>query len=236
MTTETQKTEIRDYLLSKKLPIDILLEVNDHFVSQISDLEKEENLSFKDTFEKTKENWKKDLTFSKPFYKIGNAGIPTTNFERKFKREANYNIFKITFLIFIAFIFLLSIILLNVNYKVFNNSVKGFLITSIILCYGSIIFNWIYVYLNFKNTLKDYKVSVFQWHIFMVFSLGYFGLAYLNPMQAWTNEIFNHHLFFVTFLKLTIYFILIFSYIFTAINQLKYAKILRKIKPHLKFV
>ncbi|MGS0747895.1 hypothetical protein [Halpernia sp. GG3] len=233
--SELEQNKIRDYLLSKKLPIDILIEVQDHFISQISDLEKEENLGFKDTFEKTKENWKKDLTFSKPFYKIGNAGIPTTNFERKFKREANYNIFKITFLIFITFIFLLSIILLNANYKVFNNSVKGFLITSIILCYGSIIFNWIYVYLNFKNKLKDYKVSIFQWHIFTVFSLGYFGLVYLNPMQTWTNEIFNHYLSFVAFLKLTTYLVLVFSYIFTAINQVKYCKTLKKIKPHLKF-
>ena len=46
MLTETQLTEIRNYLLSKKLPIDILIEVNDHFISQISDLQREENLGF----------------------------------------------------------------------------------------------------------------------------------------------------------------------------------------------
>ena len=62
--TESQLTEIRNYLLSKKLPIDILIEVNDHFVSQISDLQREENLSFEEAFEKTKENWKEELTLS----------------------------------------------------------------------------------------------------------------------------------------------------------------------------
>ena len=46
--TELQLTEIRNYLLSKKLPIDILIEVNDHFISQISDLQREENLSFEE--------------------------------------------------------------------------------------------------------------------------------------------------------------------------------------------
>ena len=56
--TELQLTEIRNYLLSKKLPIDLLLEVKDHFISQILELEKEENLSFKDAFEKTKNDWK----------------------------------------------------------------------------------------------------------------------------------------------------------------------------------
>ena len=59
--TESQLSEIRNYLLSKKLPIDILIEVNDHFVSQINDLQREENLSFKDAFEKTKNDWKDEL-------------------------------------------------------------------------------------------------------------------------------------------------------------------------------
>ena len=53
MLTELHHTEIRNYLLSKKLPIDILIEVNDHFVSQINDLQREENLSFEEAFEKT---------------------------------------------------------------------------------------------------------------------------------------------------------------------------------------
>jgi hypothetical protein len=52
MITEPQLTEIRNYLLAKKLPIDILIEVNDHFVSQILDLQKEENLGFEEAFEK----------------------------------------------------------------------------------------------------------------------------------------------------------------------------------------
>jgi hypothetical protein len=59
--TESQLTEIRNYLLSKKLPIDILIEVNDHFISQISDLQREENLSFEEAFEKTKLSWDKEL-------------------------------------------------------------------------------------------------------------------------------------------------------------------------------
>ena len=46
MITKEQNTEITKFLLSKKLPIDLLLEVKDHFISQILDLEKEENLSF----------------------------------------------------------------------------------------------------------------------------------------------------------------------------------------------
>ena len=61
MITEPQLTEIRNYLLAKKLPIDILIEVNDHFVSQILDIQREENLSFEDAFEKVKLKWGGDF-------------------------------------------------------------------------------------------------------------------------------------------------------------------------------
>ena len=61
MITKEQNIEITKFLLSKKLPIDLLLEVKDHFISQILDLEKEENFSFKDAFEKTKNDWKDEL-------------------------------------------------------------------------------------------------------------------------------------------------------------------------------
>ena len=61
MITEPQLTEIRNYLLAKKLPIDILIEVNDHFVSQISDLQREENLGFEEAFEKVKLKWGGDF-------------------------------------------------------------------------------------------------------------------------------------------------------------------------------
>ena len=59
--TEHQLTEIRNYLLAKKLPIDILIEVNDHFVSQILDIQREENLGFEDAFEKVKLKWGGDF-------------------------------------------------------------------------------------------------------------------------------------------------------------------------------
>ena len=83
---ESQLTEIRNYLLSKKLPIDILMEVNDHFVSQISDLQREENLSFEEAFEKTKENWKEELKTTVPFYVLANKDKGAiTNFEKKIR-------------------------------------------------------------------------------------------------------------------------------------------------------
>ena len=42
----SQHSEIRNYLLSKKLPIDVLMEVEDHFVAQINELQNHEQLDF----------------------------------------------------------------------------------------------------------------------------------------------------------------------------------------------
>ena len=88
MITEPQLTEIRNYLLAKKLPIDILIEVNDHFVSQILDLQREENLSFEEAFEKTKLSWKQELSIE-----IVPFGVSETKFVRRVKRKQNLDFF-----------------------------------------------------------------------------------------------------------------------------------------------
>ena len=110
--TETQLSEIRNYLLSKKLPIDILIEVNDHFISQISDLQREENLSFEEAFEKTKESWKDEFKTTVPFYVLTNkSNAEITNFEKKIKIQNDIEIIKISTYttILIAVITLLSL-------------------------------------------------------------------------------------------------------------------------------
>ena len=113
--TERQLTEIRNYLLSKKLPIDILIEVNDHFVSQINDLQREENLSYEDAFEKTKENWKEELSFSTIY--SNNSDVVLL---RKIKQRQNLNFFILSLKIFFA-ILIISLIISNFsNVKIFT--------------------------------------------------------------------------------------------------------------------
>ena len=117
MLTETQLTKIRNYLLSKKLPIDILIEVNDHFISQINDLQKNENLSFEEAFEKVKESWKEEIT---PYWK-GDWDLVDKS---KFLRTINKNNFNslakkstINSLITIVVLSALSIIL---NFEIYK--------------------------------------------------------------------------------------------------------------------
>lgn len=71
MITETQRTEIRKYLASKQLPIDIVMEVEDHFVTQIENFENQ-NVLFNEGFEKTKLIWNNDFKMvKKSFFSFG---------------------------------------------------------------------------------------------------------------------------------------------------------------------
>ncbi len=62
MMTEFQNQEVSKYLSEKRLPLDLLYEVKDHMISQIYDLQKEENFSFEEAFEKAKISWQEELT------------------------------------------------------------------------------------------------------------------------------------------------------------------------------
>ncbi|CAM3635141.1 hypothetical protein ELOC111193_14440 [Elizabethkingia occulta] len=72
---ENQEKKITNYLIEKRLPLDILLEVKDHMTDQIAALETDQNLDFDEAFEQTKISWEKDLKmrislFSCKFRKI----------------------------------------------------------------------------------------------------------------------------------------------------------------------
>lgn len=56
-----QEKEIQQYLLSKNLNQNLFIEINDHFIQQISTLMEEEKLSFEEAFQHTKLSWKKEL-------------------------------------------------------------------------------------------------------------------------------------------------------------------------------
>ena len=121
MITEIQLTEIRNYLLSKKLPIDILIEVNDHFISQISDLQRDENLSFEEAFEKVKDNWKEELRVVYPWYVLNKTDyVEQTIFEKKIKQQNDKEIIKTSIYVTLFVIFIYFISLFQLDYSKFK--------------------------------------------------------------------------------------------------------------------
>ena len=61
MITTEESREIRQYLAKKHLPIDIIMEVEDHFKTQIETIQTTENCDFETAFYKTKILWLKDF-------------------------------------------------------------------------------------------------------------------------------------------------------------------------------
>ena len=72
MISPAEKIQIRSFLLSKKLPIDILLEVQDHFEDQVDTLREEKDMLFQEAFLLTQTSWAPDLRLvKKSFFSFG---------------------------------------------------------------------------------------------------------------------------------------------------------------------
>src|SRR5690606_42026754 len=81
--TEEQLAEIRNYLLTKKLAIDVLMEVNDHFISQMMELQKQ-GQTFEEAFTINKHTWEKEL---KPYWSGGLDIEHKSDLMRRIRRE-----------------------------------------------------------------------------------------------------------------------------------------------------
>ncbi|WP_294296421.1 hypothetical protein [uncultured Chryseobacterium sp.] len=65
MLLKEQEQAITDYLILHKLPLDILLEVKDHMISQVADIQIEDNTSFEEAFHKTQKLWESEFRMTK---------------------------------------------------------------------------------------------------------------------------------------------------------------------------
>ncbi len=236
MITEHQLTEIRNYLLSKKLPIDILIEVNDHFISQILDIQREENLGFEKKKKKVKENWKEELTFEAVL-----MGTSQVKFLTKIKRKQNLDFFLFALKIFVTilissflisnfgnvniFIYFFSAVLIFafsspmmiqiLNYKDFELSKKYKKIQlntlQNISNIGSI--SIMYFLIFFKDFFKKSE------QVFYILNGNYVRILNINERNATMLCIMT--------------FILIFLFIFFSIKLYFFAKKVKEVRPFL---
>ncbi len=237
MFTDSQLTEIRNYLLSKKLPIDILIEVNDHFVSQISDLQREENLSFEVAFEKTKESWKDEFKTTVPFYVLTNkSNAEITNFEKKIKIQNDIEIIKISTYttILIAVITLLS--LYQFDFSKFKMINKALIILSYTFGILPVFYNIIINRFMYSEKYKNHRFSTYQWRVIASFSIVYFIGLYIQPIYDIFNNIQNQHYSFETIIKLILYFSIFTIMIYTGVYHIRLLRTIKKVKFFIKYL
>ena len=169
MITEPQLTEIRNYLLSKKLPIDILIEVNDHFISQISDLQRDENLSFEDAFEKVKLKWGGDFILVRKNF-FSSKKIPKIAYE--IDLQQNKKLFlKSIYLVFIFTFFEI------ISARFLSESIYTSVMSITLFFFLLYPFKMLFMYVKqqkllFKNRRKNVVVNNFL-HPLLSFAIGF---------------------------------------------------------------
>ena len=235
--TETQLTEIRNYLLSKKLPIDILIEVNDHFVSQINDLQREENLSYEDAFEKTKESWKDELKIEFSFF-----GDNESKIIKRIKKKQNIEFLTKTLKIYLPF--LISSFLLanfsNINiFKIFNTSIFiAVLVIPIIIQFYY--FKDFQLAKNYKKNQLNTMQSINSFGSIAIMYIFLFSKDLLKKSEQFFYIISGNYRRILdidqrnaTLLCVMIYLI-IFWFIFLILKQISFIKKVKEVKPFLK--
>lgn len=95
MTAEQEK-QITGYLIFQKLPLDILFEVKDHMISQVLEIQCNDNLDFDEAFHKTKKLWENEFKLTH-YYAFYSEKIPVI--VKKIVKERYNNILKKSFLL-----------------------------------------------------------------------------------------------------------------------------------------
>lgn len=90
MTAEQEK-QITGYLIFQKLPLDILFEVKDHMISQVLEIQCNDNLDFEEAFHKTKKLWESEFKLTN-YYAFYSEKIPVI--VKKIVKERYNNILK----------------------------------------------------------------------------------------------------------------------------------------------
>lgn len=227
MTTE-QREKVRSYLLTKKLPIDLLMEVEDHFVSQINEVQIQKNLSFDDAFNVAIISWHDDLKLSWD----GSWSLEDTSvFIKISTRQKLFSILKKSLMI--AFIMYVAVVLsyVLIPFEVFRISFG--ILVSLMMVYPLIIFVKEKKYFDFSKKYKNIRLSAYQDMVSIFFilpmSAGWFfrfvlemNDNFLDPSQ-FKGIVINSLLLFFFFFETSI-----------IICQQKYLEIIKKIIPYLQ--
>lgn len=184
-----QTRRIIYYLLNRKrLPLELLVEVQDHMTEQIEAQMKDENCTFDEAFLNAKAYWNEDLTM------VNRTWIPTEKKITRIQKETEKSIkgsllsksLKIYMALFFAFVALaLQFPDVAVYYWVFLQ----------VLVLVSIIFIWIFDWKVMRSTRRSYKkdISFFQNVIRSCFSFASVTafLSFISYYSSDVNSIYS---------------------------------------------
>ncbi|WP_052248363.1 hypothetical protein [Chryseobacterium taiwanense] len=154
MISAEQRKEVRDYLLSKKIPIDILMELEDHFLSQI-DHTMIKNISFEKAFDEVKKIWQEDLELTKMY-----NGKEVVVFVKDIRDREMIKIFRKSLMVF----FLMNVILFTLS-KMLEKEIFSEIFPFLVMTLTSIpsmLFLLYIRYFNYVGQFRNVKFTIFQ--------------------------------------------------------------------------
>lgn len=172
MITTEQNKEIIRYLAAKNLPIDLVLEVKDHMIEQIENME---NVCFEQAFEQVKISWKKELKMILSF-RLGFIHR-ITQFQNNVGGKINKNFLLKSLYLMLVFVFITFILGRN-NFKIYE-------IVMNYTYYSCIAITLLLFLLNFKIFKSTFfviipKISIFQKGANQLFGGGLLILLFNN--------------------------------------------------------
>lgn len=235
---EYQDKKITDYLIEKRLPLDILLEVKDHMADQVAALETEQNITFDNAFEQTKASWGKDLEMRFSFFSYKFRKI--TRLQNSIMMRNQLRIQKKSLLIMLAIFFVTSYFILYIP--------KLSMYAFIAFNGGAAILGIAVSILGRKlleTTKGNYKknISVFQRSVGSLMLTGALFItannilgvdSQIEKISGSLNEIFFQHNFKPgNFMHATMSYLYIYMVVYGYLNYISYKKAVVKIKERM---
>jgi hypothetical protein len=237
MITEVQENKITDYLIAQQLSLDILVEIRDHMISQISDLQRNENIGFEEAFLKIKESWNGEFKLVN-YLLFYPTAIPLI--AKRIIQEKYAGLFRKSLMIgLLALGINLLLIFIAKNqedYNLFFKLLNGsFLLGSVLIlvCNYKI---WKYLRADFKYKGKS-LYTMYQQNIglLVVCASSMMQVTMKNGNYAYQFFREHHHSeVFLTLVTLILPFILQTALVFAALNFIEHKKNLVKMQEFLK--
>ena len=228
MITPEQNKTITTYLLSKNLPIDLVLEIKDHMIEQI---ENKENLSFEEAFEKVKISWKEELKMVYTF-RLGFIHR-ITQFQNNIGGKINKNFFIISLYLMTIFVFI-TFIFARINIKIFE-------IVMLYTYYSCIAITLLLFILNFKILKSTFfvtlpKINIYQKGSGILFSGGtqilLFNILLFDKIKYFysTYMLFNLEFSLRNFAETFLNYLYLWMWLFGLLYFLSYKKSIKELQ------
>ncbi|REC73634.1 hypothetical protein DRF60_19055 [Chryseobacterium elymi] len=235
--TQTQENEVTDYLIFQELPLDILLEVKDHMLSQIADIQLQKKLDFENAFLNVKKSWDGEFKMVS-YFLFSPAEIPLI--VKKIIKEKFNVLLKKSFIIGLVF-FGINLLLIYLSksqeeYRIFFRLLNGLFLLTMGMVWFFNIKIWKYMRTDFKYKGKCFY-TLYQQNVGLMVIVTISMLQLLGKNGHYAYQFFrtqNTSEIAGTLITLLVPFILQSSMIFTLLNFFEHKKTLKRMQNFLQ--